>query len=262
MLHPTMFDPPPITKTRQRTRQGDLWRVGDHTLLVGSATVSVGQRLAAEHLGCTVVTDPPYSSGGWQAAGRVTSQGKQKKSNVNPIRGDLLSVAGWQALLREAIWPARPAAVYIFTDWRMWHHLFDVVEGMLGLRARSMIVWNKGTPGMGLGWRAQHELIMCAVEDTGTWPAGWGGMGNVIDCPRTGNVNHTTEKPLALMRCIVANNPHADTIFDPFAGSGTTMVAAHLCGKRAVGIEYTPSYADVALARLEYIVDTDAQLEE
>lgn len=50
---------------------------------------------------------------------------------------------------------------YIFTDWRMWVYLFDIVESS-GLGVKNMIVWNKKSPGMGVGWRTQHELVMFA----------------------------------------------------------------------------------------------------
>lgn len=239
-----------VEKVPQRTAQGETWTVGEHRLHIGSSTLDMARDVLADCAGCTVVTDPPYSSGGFQAAGRQSSQGKED-AYIGEIRGDLLSVRGWQVLLREAIAPAKPAALYIFTDWRMWHHLWDVVEGMLGLRTRSMIVWDKGRPGLGRGWRAQHEIIMHADSERSLWPNGWPGRGNVISCPRSTNEWHTTEKPLELMMRLVENSPFADVIVDPFVGSGTTMLAAEIANKRSVGIEFTPSYADAALARLE-----------
>ena len=62
---------------------------------------------------------------------------------------------------------------------------------------------------------------------------------------------HPTQKPLALMRWCVSLVPDAETIFDPFMGSGTTLVAAKLEGRKAVGIEINERYAESAAKRLE-----------
>lgn len=245
-----------VSKVPPRTAQGQTWAVGAHRLHVGSSTVDLARSVLEDCAGCTVVTDPPYSSGGFQAAGRQSSQGKDLQGE---IRGDLLSVRGWQVLLREAIDPARATAAYIFTDWRMWHHLWDVVEGMLGLRVRSMIVWDKGTPGMGKGWRAQHEIIMHADSERTLYPEGWPGKGNVISCPRSRNEWHTTEKPLDLMLRLVTNSPYAEVVVDPFAGSCTSMLAAEIAGKRSVGIEFSPEYADAALARMAKLTGVEPE---
>ena len=246
-------------KIPKRTAQGQTWTVGErHQLHIGSSTIDAARDFLDGCAGCTILTDPPYSSGGFQAAQKTSSQGKDDH-RVGELRGDLLSVRGFQVLLREAIAPAKPQALYCFTDWRMWHHLWDVAEGMLGLRVRSMIVWDKGNPGMGRGWRAQHEIIMHADSETSLWPSGWPGSGNVLAAPRSKNVWHTTEKPLELIGRLVANSPFADMIVDPFVGSGTTMLAAELAGKQSRGLELSPVYADAALERLRLLTDTEPE---
>ncbi len=72
---------------------------------------------------------------------------------------------------------------------------------------------------------------------------------DVIQCARTGNNFHPTEKPLELMRKIIAANV-GDTILDPFAGSGTTIVAAKELGRSGTGIEISPKYCEIARKRL------------
>ena len=66
--------------------------------------------------------------------------------------------------LRAAFGNLASSFLYSFTDWRMWTWLFDVVESS-GYGVRQMIVWDKETPGMGRGWRAQHELGTEEAED-------------------------------------------------------------------------------------------------
>ena len=97
-----------------------------------------------------------------------------------PIRNDRLSTRGYQALIKGtlALVPVSVSVVYVFTDWRMWVNLFDVVESS-GYGVRNMIVWNKEFPGMGVGWRSQHELIMCGTRENGMWSKYMGAQGNV-----------------------------------------------------------------------------------
>jgi DNA modification methylase len=61
---------------------------------------------------------------------------------------------------------------------------------------------------------------------------------------------HPTEKPLPLMRWCLTLCPDAQTILDPFAGSGTTLVAAKLEGRKAIGIEINERYCEIAASRL------------
>jgi DNA modification methylase len=138
--------------------------------------------------------------------------------------------------------------VYVFTDWRMWVNLFDLVESC-GYGVRNMITWDKGAPGMGVGWRSQHELVMFASRKGAKFD-NTKARGNVIQCQRTGNVNHTTEKPVELLRKILAVTDFATTIYDPFLGSGSTAVACELEGRTCYGMEIDPAYAAVTLERL------------
>lgn len=71
-----------------------------------------------------------------------------------------------------------------------------------GFGVRNMIVWNKGTPGMGVGWRMQHELIMAAVNVSQPFDPKKT-QGNVLDCPRTGNDEHPTQTLVDLLAMIL-----------------------------------------------------------
>jgi DNA modification methylase len=136
----------------------------------------------------------------------------------------------------------------VFTDWRMWVNLFDVVESS-GFGVRSMIVWDKSSPGMGRGWRSQHELVMWGARETPPFDKHASGQGNVVQAARTGNDLHTTQKPVDLVAKLLSVVPFAGTVYDPFAGSGTTLIAAHLTGRTAYLCEMDPAYADVIARR-------------
>jgi DNA modification methylase len=111
-----------------------------------------------------------------------------------------------------------------------------------------MIVWDKGTPGMGAGWRMQHELIMCATRVKMPFNPKKA-QGNVIQAKRTGNKLHAVEKPAELLCSIIDVTDMAKTIADPLVGSGTTIIAAEMTGRACHAIEISPAYVDVAVTR-------------
>ena len=146
--------------------------------------------------------------------------------------------------------PVSVSVVYVFTDWRMWVNLFDVVESC-GYGIRSMIVWNKEVPGMGMGWRAQHELILCGTRENGLWNKHMRAQGNVITLKREPNLEHPTMKPVSLIDTILETTPFAKTVYDPFAGSGTTIIAAERQGRDCYAMEIDPGYVDASVKRWE-----------
>lgn len=244
-----------------KTRKGQLWLIKSadgertHRLFCGDSTNGghVKQLLEGVELD-GVVSDPPYCSGA--AGGSVQEAGKSagsvgsaaKAKFGDKIRGDTLSTRGFVSMIKMVLEQYEPAVAYLFTDWRMWCPLFDSVEAS-GLAVKSMIVWDKGTPGMGLGWRTQHELIMFGASGKTPFKPKLG-VGNVIQSSRTGNLNHKTEKPVDLMAKILQVSDFLQVVADPFNGSGTTMVAAEKLGRVCCGMEFEPRYVAVTLQRM------------
>ena len=195
-----------------------------------------------------LLTDPPYCSGGFQESGKgVGSIGTDRKGGNPTIANDTLSTRGYQSLMRNVLDNITPLVAYIFTDWRMWINLFDVTEAA-GFGVRSMIVWNKKTPGMGQGWRAQHELIMYGQRCKAKWD-NHKGYGNVLEISRSGNELHPTQKPVELIEMLLDNTAWLEGVYDPFAGSGTTLIAAEAKGQKAYCMELTPAYTDTIVKR-------------
>ena len=218
---------------------GDSTVVADVERLLGGANVD------------SIVTDPPYSSGGFQESDRSAGS-KGTAAVYKPIRNDRLSTRGYQALIKGtlALVPISVSVVYVFTDWRMWVNLFDVVEAC-GYGVRSMIVWNKESPGMGMGWRSQHELIMCGTRENAMWSKHMDAQGNVIMLKRDPNLEHPTMKPVALPDTVLETTPFAETVHDPFVGSGTTIIAAERQGRACWAMELEPRYVDASVKRWE-----------
>jgi DNA modification methylase len=228
------------------TQPGDVWLLGRHRLVCGDATNPAMTRAATGGAATDMVlTDPPYCSGGFQEAGKAS--GSVGTRGTEMIANDTLSTRGYMALMKATLPNFGAGVVYVFTDWRMWTNLFDVVESS-GYGVRNMIVWDKGTPGMGAGWRMQHELIMCGIRVKSPFDPKKA-QGNVIQAKRTGNKLHATEKPVDLLQSIINVTDMAKTVGDPFAGSGSTIIACEMTGRSCHAIEMSPSYCDVAMLR-------------
>lgn len=230
------------------TQAGDIWQLGPHRVACGDATGA--EFVLALRNGSAVdaiLTDPPYCSGGFQEAGRSAGS-VGRRGAPKQVANDRLSTRGFGALLKGAFQHVDASFIYCFTDWRMWVHLFDVVESS-GYGVRSMIVWDKGQPGMGRGWRSQHELIMFGAKSVPPFDKHEASAGNVIQAKRTGNVNHTTEKPVDLVAQILKATPFANIVADPFMGSGTTLMACEQVGRVCLGSEIDPHYVDVVVRR-------------
>ena len=213
------LDDVPETPDAPVTQYGDIWILGGrHRVMCGNSTVPEDrEKLLDGAAPQTLLTDPPYCSG------------------------------GYQNLIAKALADIPCQYAYVFTDWRMWVYLFDLIEGA-GFGVKSMIVWDKGTPGMGVGWRSQHELIIFGNRSKTKFD-NHKGYGNVIKCSRSGNELHPTQKPEEVFEIILDNMEWAAGVYDPFGGSGTALVAAEAKGQQAFVMELTPQYTDVEVKR-------------
>lgn len=241
------------------TVRGDVWELVSvekglrHRVMCGSCTDSNSvSLLLGEELPEAIVTDPPYCSGGFQEAqrssGSIGSGAKEKWGGKRPeIANDKLSTRGWAVLLKSAFALSQSHALYCFTDWRMWVHLFDLAESS-GFQVKSMIIWDKKTPGMGMGWRAQHELVLYGTRTQVKFNNKLA-VGNVVTCSRSGNPDHPTQKPVELIGVILKASDWANLIYDPFSGSGTTLIACEQLSRHCRGMELDEKYCDVIVRR-------------
>ena len=190
-----------------------------------------------------VITDPPYASGGRTQAEKNKSTAK-KYSNMGdhappPFDGDAKDQRSWTRWAAEWLYDARKickpgAPVCMFIDWRQLPAATDALQ-WAGWIWRGTAVWDKGNSRPQKGrFRQQAEYIK------------YGNPQNRI---------HLTEKPLQLMRDIVKITEPGGRILDPFAGSGTTVLAAVLEGYSATGIEVTDAYAALARGRIRQALE-------
>jgi DNA modification methylase len=206
-----------------------------------------------------VITDPPYCSGGVAEASRTAAKGQglrsENLSRFGWFVGDNMGTAGLCFLLREvAAHGARlcgpSGSLLFFCDWRMLSALQPAIESA-GVRSQGLVVWDKGSMGLGTGFRCQHELVMHFT--TGAPEYHDKGTGNVITTRRVsgGDREHQTQKPWELLRDLAqVVAPKGGTILDPFMGSGTTGVAALRMGCSFIGIEIERKYYEIAKRRI------------
>lgn len=185
-----------------------------------------------------VLTDPPYGIN--YVSNYTVGRG------ARPITNDGARLA--VALQRAVIPLLRANHVLWFTRWDVWPDVWMELGPWFPLR--GMLVWDKGDPGMGdlSHWGPSYELIASA----GYGRIGGGRDQSVLRYPKPPAAGraHPTEKPDALLRYLIGKLG-AQTVLDPFAGAGSTLLAARAVGVRAVGVEITERFCEVIARRLD-----------
>ena len=234
------------------TRPGEGWLLGDHWVGCGDSTSAADVELvlagSQPHL---MVTDPPYGVGYDPSWRRGLGYGKLAQGRVlNDDRAD------W----RQAYALFTGDVAYI------WHGALhgDVVAADLdacGLQPRAQIVWAKQHFTLGRGdYHWKHETCWYAVRKgrTSHWQGGrtqttvWEiANNNPFGNPqREQSWGHGTQKPVECMRRPIVNNSRpGQLVYDPFLGSGTSLIAAEMTGRSCRGLEISPAYVDVILRR-------------
>lgn len=206
-------------------------------------------------------TDPPYSSGGLHASTRAQAPGQKYigsdvKTAYPEFYHDSKDQRSWtfwcMSWLGEAFRATKDSGhIVCFVDWRQLPSLTDAIQGA-GFIWRSIAVWDKmsggARPRLG-GFSQQAEFMVWATK--GAVPTDHkvhlpGVFSERLPRPK----RHMTEKPMGLAREVVRLVPPGSVVCDPFAGSGTFLVAAKEAGHRWIGCELEPSYHEAANDRL------------
>lgn len=201
-----------------------------------------------------ICTDPPYGmafvSGSAQTeTGKKFVQEIENDGNIDDAAGIFFDVM--EPLLPKV---AEEADLYVFCRWSLVGEWTMIVNALDGFEVKNMLVWDKGTPGMGDlagNWGFSFECILYAKK--GHREISNGRRSSIISVPRTPSSKHfhPTQKPVALLEELIAmSSDPGDLVVDPFAGSGSTIVAAHNLGRRGIGIEDNEEFARRAQDRL------------
>lgn len=220
------------------TKAGDLWVLGDHRVLCGDSTKSedVARLMAGATIG-SVITDPPF--------------GMSFVSNYRVVKHKAIAGDSTADLLAYACGIEADHSRYVFCRW---DNLSQVPP------PTSLITWVKNNWSMGDLEHAharQTEVALFYRGKNHSFPNGR--PADVVQHPRTGNNLHPTEKPVALLSEIIGWS--VGLVFDPFLGSGTTLIAAEQLGRKCYGMEISPAYCDVIVQRWEKLTGKTATLE-
>ncbi len=259
------------------TQLGDVWHLDRHRLICADALTPIAYHLLLDgEMADLIFTDPPYNV---PIDGHVCGLGRIRHREFAMGVGEM-SPAEFTAFLAETLGlasdHARDGAIaFVCMDWR---HLEEVLAAGRDAftELKNLCVWNKTNGGMGSFYRSKHELIL--VFKVGTAPHintfGLGDSGryrtNVwdyagISSRSAGRLEdlamHPTVKPVALVTDAIRDcSKRGDIVLDCFGGSGTTLIAAHKCGRVARLIELDPAYCDTIIARFQRLTGKVATL--
>ena len=259
-------DETPAPPQHPTSRAGDLWICGQHRVLCDDATnADAVSRLCATAQPVLMATDPPYGVGYdpmWrEEAGLGEQRQTGKVSNDDKV--------DWTKAYK--LFPGDVAYV-----WHAGVHAAEVAAHLeaCGFDIRAQIIWSKQHFAMSRGhYHWQHEPCWYAVRRGRK--SHWCGDRTQSTIWQVANLNpfggdkeeaptgHGTQKPVELMKRPILNNTDTgQAVYDPFLGSGTTMIAAELTGRECLGIDIDPVYVDVAVMRWQQLTGKEAKLED
>jgi DNA modification methylase len=276
LTDPDAAPPEPAVPTSVR---GDVWLLGRHRLTCGDSTNPADvERVLAGAKPHLMVTDPPYGvkyDPAWRVRAGVGGEGTATGVVLNDHRAD------W----REA-WELFPGDVaYI---WHAGSHSGAVANSLeaCDFKIRAQIIWVKQRHVFGRGdYHFQHEPAFYAVKDgadeqwhfvpeheVASYTVRDGERGHYEGGRKQSTVwniehvksetGHGTQKPVEAMKRPIENNSQpGEDIYEPFSGSGTTLIACEITGRRCLAIELNPTYVDVDVVRWQNFTGLVAVLE-
>lgn len=245
-------------QAKWQTATGQLWQLGDHRLICGDCTdKDVVARVMDGEKASLLFTDPPY---GVDVAGGTHDPRDEKNYRSGGIvENDALSDDELEALLRASFSLAKVnmvagAAYYI------WHpsskvELFARCVRLHLAIHREIVIWSKENFVFGRqDYHWQHEPAFYGWVDGGHKWVGDRTQGTVWEVEKVGTdlekKMHPTAKPVGLAAKALANNTNkGDVVYEPFSGSGTTIIACEQLGRKCRAVEISPAYVAVALQR-------------
>ena len=232
-------------QVKWKTEKGQMWKLGEHRLLCGDSTNAKDvERVLGDDKADIMVTDPPYGVNydpSWRAeAGMTVNENKLGK-----VQND--DIADW-----TPAWQLFDGDVcYVYHAGAKAGTVQQSLEDS-GFNIRSQIIWSKDKMALSRGdYHWQHEPCWYGVRD--------GKKGNrtedrtqttvwQIAAREDSGHGHGTQKPVECMARPIRNH-HCTTVYEPFSGSGTTIIACEQLDKKCRAIEIDPNYVAVALER-------------
>jgi DNA modification methylase len=259
-----------------RCKPGDIWQLGPHRLVCGDAR---DQRTVDALMGGDraqmVFTDPPYNV---RIEGNVGGLGTIKHRDFAMASGEMTQLefttfltASFQNLVRYSL---DGSIHFVCMDWR---HIDETLGAAKDAytELKNLIVWAKDNGGMGTFYRSRHELVFAfkngIAPHINNFELGQHGRHRTnvweyrgVNTLKSGRLDelamHPTVKPVQMIADAIRDvSGRGSIVLDLFAGSGSTVIAAHKTGRRAYVCEYDPAYCDQILQRWELYAKDDAE---
>ena len=269
---PKLLARPPLSKV------GDLWLVGRHRLLCGSAldTDAYAALMDKEHA-AMIFTDPPYNV---PIDGHASGLGVIRHRPF-PMASGEMDETEYTAFLAQACrnlaaFSADGSIHFVCMDWRHLDELMAAGREAYG-ELKNVCVWVKDNAGMGSLYRSQHEFVLVFKHGRGShhnnvqlgqfgrnrsnvWR--YPGVNSFARCGEEGNLLalHPTVKPVAMVADAMLDcSARGEIVLDAFLGSGTTVIAAERTGRRGYGLELDPAYVDTIIRRWQTLTGGSAR---
>lgn len=210
---------------------GEIYQLGRHRVMCGDSKTDKSKLLDTEI--DMVLTDPPYNIGYADMKGKFDS-----------IANDKMSDEDFVEFLKDTL-NVEADTFYVCCSWQ-YSHLFRQAMEEIGKPVKAFIVWNKVNPAQNLDkYFKAHEIIL--------YNGKFGGQktlrSDVWEVKREKNTDHPTMKPIELLSYALVDTPEAKIVYDPFLGSGSTLIACEQTDRTCYGMELDPKYVDVIRKR-------------
>lgn len=245
------------------TQLGDLYQLGEHRLICGDSTMpDVVESVMGGNEPNLMVTDPPYGvsyDATWRDPNKLTGSTIKRTKPIGRIKVENDDRADWS--IAYSLFTGNIAYI--------WHEGKNSANVAKNLEDSNydivcQIIWNKHKFALSRGdYHWKHEPCWYAIRKGANH--NWKGdrkQSTVWDIPNlthAGNedsrTEHSTQKPLECMARPIQNHTEKDEyVYDPFLGSGTTLIACEKLNRKCIGIELSPNYCDVIVKRyINYI---------
>ena len=263
---------PPLSKV------GDLWVLGRHRLLCGSALNSAAfEALLDQERAGMVFTDPPDNV---PIDGHASGLGAIHHRSFPMVSGEM-DKAGFTAFLGQAFgnlaaFSNDGSIHFVCMDWRYLDELMAASRDAYG-ELINLCIWTKENGAVGSLYRSQHELVFVFKHGRRGHPNNvqrgrfgrnrsdvwrYAGANSFTRCAKEDNLSafHRTVKPVAMVAdAILDCSARGEIVLDAFLGSGTTVIAAERTGRRCYGLELDPACIDTVVRRWQRLTDRSAQ---
>lgn len=236
------------------------YRIGPMTLLVGDCTEILADLDKVDERASLLVTDPPYklTSGGRNS----NSMGGKFSSDVYDNSGNLMKITPWKDMPAPLFNACRQDCdAYVMANGK---NIFLAYNAFIkaGWKVHELLNWKKESPSRSRFYMKDTEYILYLWKGRAR-DINNGGTTQHLPYRRPKDAIHLTQKPIDLLQVMIENSSEpGELVLDPFAGSGSTLVASMISGRRALGIEFCPENAERAAVWMQSQYDQQRRLLE